>query len=143
MQNCQKCGNEIESNKCPHCGHSQSVIKSNIKTKSIQKVNIKIDLPTVSEAIRIAKQKINSARTKGVGVLKLVHGYGSSGKGGKIRIELREELLKMKSRRMISDVIFGEDFSRNKCKQLLRRFPELKDEEDFNHNNKGVTLVEL
>ena len=143
MQNCQRCGNEINSNKCPYCGHTQSGVNSTTKIKSIQKVNIKIDLPTVAEALRIAKQKINSARSNNVCVLKIVHGYGSTGKGGKIRIELRKELFKMKSKRLIGDVIFGEDFSTNKCKQLIRRFSELKKDEDFNRGNKGITLVEL
>jgi len=143
MRTCQRCGNEINTSNCPYCGHSQPGKIPTSKAKSIQKVNIKIDLPTVSEAIRISKLKINSARTKGISVLKLVHGYGSSGKGGKIRIELREELFKMKNIGLISNVIFGEDFSTNKCKQLLRRIPEIKNDEDFNRGNKGITLVEL
>ncbi|MBN2280514.1 MAG: hypothetical protein JXQ65_08040 [Candidatus Marinimicrobia bacterium] len=145
MKTCEQCGNEIQNNLkiCPHCGFTQSSVKKAAKSKSFQKINLKIDLPTVDEALQSARRKINTARSKGLGVLKLVHGYGSSGVGGRIRIELRKELLQMKTRHLVRNVIFGEDFTPAKCKQLLRRFPELEKDEDYQRRNKGITLVEL
>jgi hypothetical protein len=142
---CQLCGNEIEGNlsKCPHCGQVQKILSQKPVPKPLKVFNIKIGLPTVSEALRIAKGKMNSARHNHVKIVKLVHGYGSTGKGGKIRVELRRELLRMKNDGILHDVIFGEDFTTNNCKQLFRRFPELKEDEDKNRGNKGITLVEL
>ncbi len=147
MKFCDICGNDIEdhASKCPFCGNAQKKSKSNsvVKTRQLQKINIKIGLPTVSEALRLTKQKMNLARQNHVGVLKIVHGYGSTGKGGKIRIELRKELEKMSNIGIISNIIYGENFTPNACKQLLRRFPDLKDDNDLNKGNKGITLIEL
>lgn len=147
MSLCQRCGNELPGNssKCPYCGHlmKNGNSASAISPKQCKKINIKIGLPTVSEALREAKAQISQARRNHIGVVKLVHGYGSTGKGGAIRVELRKELEKMKNTRLINEVVYGENFSPNRCKQLLRRFSELKNDEDLNKGNKGITLVEL
>ena len=47
----------------------------------------------------------------GASAVKLIHGYGSSGKGGKIRLELRAYLERQKQRGKIRDYIPGERFS--------------------------------
>lgn len=147
MSRCAICGNIYDINyvKCPFCGHFQTSHVSTIEKKhnKILKINVKIDMPTVSEAIRLAKHKLADASRNKVAVVKLVHGYGSTGKGGKIHIALREELIKMKNIGMVKDVIPGEVFTPKHCKQLIRRFPELKKDDDCNRGNKGITLIEL
>ncbi|MFP4548886.1 MAG: hypothetical protein ACLFQM_12205 [Fidelibacterota bacterium] len=147
MKLCERCGNEIDISalKCPYCGMIQQQKTGLPTTKSpqIEKINIKIGLPTVNEALRRAKQELHRARRNQYAVVKLVHGYGSSGEGGKIRIALRDELRRMKNTGIIRNVIPGEEFTPKACKQLLRRFSFLRDEEDLNQHNKGITIVEL
>ena len=145
MKLCDRCGNEIDNTKCPYCGMIQknAVRNQNPIPQQIKKINIKIGLPTVNEATRRAKQELTRARKNQQAVVKLVHGYGSSGKGGKIRIALRDELRRMKNTGIVHNVIPGEEFTPKACKQLLRRFSFLKNDEDLNQHNKGITIVEL
>ena len=55
----------------------------------LKEVNIKYDMPTADLAVRRATYAIENGRTLGASAVKLIHGYGSSGKGGKIRLEVR------------------------------------------------------
>ena len=68
-------------------------------------------MPTVSEALQQLDRELARARQAGCKVLKLVHGYGSSGAGGEIRIAAQRRLMEMKGRGEIRACIFGEDWS--------------------------------
>ena len=61
--------------------------------------------------MRRATYAIVNGRTLGASAVKLIHGYGSSGKGGKIRLEVRAYLERQKARGKIRDYIPGERFS--------------------------------
>ena len=54
---------------------------------NIRTANIKENLPTVDEALAALRNELMSARHQGIKVVKIVHGYGSSGKGGAIKQE--------------------------------------------------------
>jgi hypothetical protein len=86
---------------------------------------------------------VEEAVRTGLSVLTLIHGYGSSGKGGVIRFECRKNLEFMRSRGRISDFIPGEAFNRKSgsIKTLLRRFPQMSSDKNLNRGNKGITLV--
>ena len=45
-------------------------------------INVKADLPALEEARRLVIEEIKRAKRDGVRVLKIIHGYGSTGKGG-------------------------------------------------------------
>lgn len=62
----------------------------------LKEVNIKYDMPTADLAVRRATYAIENGRTLGASAVKLIHGYGSSGKGGKIRLEVRAYLERQK-----------------------------------------------
>ena len=47
----------------------------------LKEVNIKYDMPASDLAVRRATYAIENGRTLGVSAVKLIHGYGSSGKG--------------------------------------------------------------
>jgi hypothetical protein len=49
-------------------------------------------MPTVAEALQQLERELSHARQTGGGVLKLIHGYGSSGAGGEIRIAAQKRL---------------------------------------------------
>lgn len=46
-------------------------------------LNIKSDMPTVEEARKRLLTELQRAKAKGAKAMKLIHGYGSSGVGGR------------------------------------------------------------
>jgi hypothetical protein len=73
--------------------------------------NVEADLPTVDEARRTVMEEIRRAKREGARVLKIIHGYGSSGKGGALCIGLRKSFKLRKKEGVIRDFVAGEDFS--------------------------------
>jgi dsDNA-specific endonuclease/ATPase MutS2 len=53
---------------------------------------VKFDLPSVNEALQRLEREIALARRDKSVVLKIIHGFGSSGVGGDIRIAVQKRL---------------------------------------------------
>jgi hypothetical protein len=85
------------------------------------------------------------AHRDGVSFLKIVHGYGSKGAGGDIRIAVQKRLRELAEAGEIRGCIFGENWSTSdeQCWRLLQRKPELKSDSDLGRGNKGITVVVL
>jgi hypothetical protein len=111
----------------------------------VRTINLEDGMPTVAQARARLAGELQVARQQGVGVLKLVHGYGSTGFGGDLRIALQSTLRQMADNREIRACIFGENWRRSDdCAwQLLKRLPELKQDRDLDRGNRGITLVVL
>ena len=77
--------------------------------------------------------------------MKLVHGYGSSGAGGEIRIVAQRRLTEMAGRGEIRACIFGEDWAKSdeRAWALINSRPELKRDTDLGRRNLGITIVVL
>ena len=107
--------------------------------------NIEADLPTLEEARRRIAAMIRDAKRGRVRVLKVIHGYGSSGKGGTLCFGLRKSFGLRKKEGAIKDFVPGEDFSifNEGTLQLLEQFPELRGDPDLNATNQGVTILWL
>ncbi|MFO7896967.1 MAG: Smr/MutS family protein [Candidatus Cloacimonadales bacterium] len=145
MNICAQCGNEIGKRKsCPFCGFSEVYSRSQRAAKMIQ-VNLKADMPSCEEAQKMMSAQIVAARQAGHKILKIIHGYGSSGRGGELRWCLRERLQQNKNSNYIGDFLAGEELtnSSQKGNKFLKRFPELRRDKDFNKNNRGVTFIIL
>lgn len=106
-------------------------------------VNLEQGMPQVAQALRYLDGALYTSKRMGVAVTKLIHGYGSSGTGGKIRTAVRRELAERKARGEIGDVIFGEEFSifHEGTRQALNRCPALRQDQDLDRYNNGVTFV--
>lgn len=115
------------------------------KKGSIREVNIKATMPTVEEARRHLLDELASAKAGGIRILKVIHGYGSSGVGGKLRGALRRSLALRKKEGAIKNFIAGEDWSlfNEEARALCDRFPALRDDPDYSRENPGITIVEL
>jgi len=102
-------------------------------------------MPLVDQAMERLRNELYISKRQRVKVLTLIHGYGSTGKGGRIRREIRQYLSFLQHQKEINQMILGEEFSKNsgRGRQLLRRFPFLAEHGDLNRNNPGVTLVIL
>jgi len=114
-------------------------------TPIIKTVVLKEGMPSVEQARARLRSEIQSARQSGVKVLKVIHGYGSSGVGGDLRIALQASLRQMVAGREIRDCIYGENWrtSDERTWALLKQTPELKSDSDLGKGNKGITLVLL
>ena len=88
-------------------------------------------------------EEIRRAKREGVRFLKLIHGYGSSGKGGALCIALRRSFKLRKKEGVIRDFVAGEDFSifNEAVLQMLEADPALRGDPDLNATNEGVTLL--
>jgi len=147
MTLCTTCGNEISERdwKCPFCESFQYGSGSGPSKAQIVTVNLKFGQPTVSEAMEKLRRELVSERQRGVRVIKLVHGYGSNGTGGSIKIAVRRDLVGLKKRKMIRDFLPGEEYSKetNKGSCLLRAYPGLRSSLRSDTQNRGITFVEL
>jgi hypothetical protein len=107
--------------------------------------NVEADLPTLDEARKLVIDEIRSAKRAGVRVLKIIHGYGSTGKGGTLNFGLRKSFALRKKEGVIRNFIAGEDFSifNPTVLALLEAVPALRGDPDLNATNEGVTFLWL
>ena len=111
----------------------------------IKIVNLEENRPSVEQMRVHLDRVLVAARYDGTTILKLIHGYGSSGIGGKLRVAVRASLSRYKKAAMIRDFITGEDFriSNEATWALVKSMPEMKQDRDLGRENKGITLVLL
>ena len=105
----------------------------------IKEINVENGF-TSADAIDYIKQVISNNRKA---CLYIIHGYGSSGKGGIIRQKVRSYLNAQLKNGKVKAVINGEDFNvlNFKALELKNKYKELS--ELFTVCNHGVTVVEL
>lgn len=111
----------------------------------IRRINLEDDRPTVAQAKSRLEFELRLAKKQGIGVLKIVHGFGSTGNGGKIRIAVRKELEKEQKLGRIAYYIMGEKLSifEEDTRKLLQLYPEFRKEHDIDRHNNGITVVVL
>jgi hypothetical protein len=145
---CPVCGNAIEpgSRICPWCeSQLKGILKKPEVKEKIRIVNIKTDQPTIELALGRLKSALHGAKASGVRVLKVIHGYGSSGIGGEIRFAVRGYLNDAKYDLLVSYYVSGEEFSSlyGSGRRISIEFPFLKKDSDWGRRNKGITLIVL
>jgi hypothetical protein len=116
------------------------VLRSPIKT-----VNLKTEMPLVREALAQLDRELAVARQEKAKLLKLIHGYGSTGAGGDIRLAVQKRLQQLAQDGHIRSCIFGENWSKSDetAWKLLQSQSELKDDSDLGRRNQGITIVLL
>ena len=84
-------------------------------------------------------------RAAGKKAFKIIHGYGSSGVGGRIRTESRKWLANAKAGKKIKAYIPGEDFTifNTETLSLFTVLPEARRDRDLERGNMGITIVVL
>lgn len=111
----------------------------------LSEVNIKYDMPAAGQAVKRATYAIENGRRLGAGAVKIIHGYGSHGAGGRIRTEVRAYLERLKRQKRIADYIPGETFSifDEATRAAFARCPDLRRDSDLERSNNGVTIIVL
>jgi hypothetical protein len=112
---------------------------------ALKLVNLELNRPTVPTALSLLENALRSARSEKYTAVKLIHGYGSSGVGGDIRIAVQKTLAQKLNGKEIRAFIPGEDWriSNEFSWELLKRFAELKQDSDLGRANRGITIVVL
>jgi hypothetical protein len=112
---------------------------------SFRTLNIEFDHPTLDEARRQVIEEIRKAKREGVRVLKVIHGYGSSGKGGTLNHGLRKSFALRKTENVIKEFIPGESFDifNPSVLALLEALPGLRGDPDLGATNLGITVLWL
>ncbi|HEY6181365.1 MAG TPA: hypothetical protein VIW67_03915 [Terriglobales bacterium] len=115
------------------------------KPAVIKIIDLEEGMPNVEEACLRMQHELQTARQQGYAAVKLIHGYGSSGVGGALRIELQKELQRMTREGGLRSFVTGEDWriSDERTWELLKRFPEWKKDSDLGKANKGISIVLL
>ncbi len=108
--------------------------------KDIYVINIEEGLPDVDAALRILEYGFASAAAIGERVVKIIHGYGSTGRGcGRLRSAARRW---GKNDPRVGLIVKGEDFSifDANSRYLIEKFPHVAKDPDLENANPGVTL---
>lgn len=110
---------------------------------NIKEIDLEEVMPTCDEAMDRLKSEIKLAKQNKCKCVIVVHGYGSSGKGGIIRIKARQWLNAQVRNGILKAVVNGEDFNilNSKARELREKFPGL--ESLLRVINHGITVVQL
>ena len=102
-------------------------------------INIKRDMPTVEEARRRLETQLKELAGQGRAVVKVIHGYGSTGVGGKIRHGLATTFRRLQREGVIRSSIPGEQWktTNQAARKLIAEFPLLKRDHDLGRAIRG------
>ena len=112
-------------------------------SRRIYHVNLELGMPAADAAVKMLSQALRTAKAGGCTVVKAIHGYGSSGRGGAIRSAVLRELASRKSAGTIREYVRGEDFSPfdPASRRILDACPELSNDPDLARTNHGITVI--
>jgi hypothetical protein len=110
---------------------------------SLRVVTIKEGLPTLEEAKRRLLLEVRRCHGDGIAVLKIIHGYGSGGRGGVLRTGLRKVFSEYQSDGDILGHASGEEFSifHSASLEMITAAPELRKDPDLERSNPGVSFL--
>lgn len=102
-------------------------------------------MPTVEQARTRLNQELRIAKTNGEKAMKIIHGYGSTGKGGAIKRDVLQTLNAKKRQGIIKNFVKGEDFSpfTEASRSITSAYPALTKDKDYLNANEGITIVLL
>lgn len=109
----------------------------------MQVANIEKYMPTVYQAEILVKNNIEMYRRQGIKAFKIIHGYGSTGKGGALRTGIRNYLEQLKGAKIIADYISGEDWSafNETTRKVLDMDNSFRKDSDLGKMNSGITII--
>lgn len=111
--------------------------------KGVRELNLEQGRPSVDRALGWLEAELEAARRMNTPLMKLIHGYGSSGKGGRIRTASRRYLEEAAGQGRIALYLPGERFTifDDTARRALQQYPQLRLDRDLDRENRGVTFV--
>ncbi len=108
----------------------------------VKEVNLERGSPTVDVAMRKLLNELSTAKGAGYKAVILVHGYGSTGVGGAIKVATKSKLKEGSLIGIVKTFTGGEAWLNDK-KTFMEACSQLKDFDRYIDGNKGVTVVLL
>ncbi|WP_215332940.1 Smr/MutS family protein [Polynucleobacter corsicus] len=140
---CPECGNPRGMlGECRQCGSEDLPIPHS----DTMVLNLKFDSPSAQEALDRLTIGLRRASEVGIKAIILIHGYGASGEGGKIKRAVHDALDNNYFSDRVDEYHFGEQtaFGSEAYHALLRRRPGLKAYlKHFKEGNAGMTVLIL
>ena len=108
-------------------------------------INLKEGGYTVDHAIKMVEIEIEQAKKEGIVALKVLHGYGSHGRGGAILKELRRVLPIWKRHGFVVNYFGGDKWSLfdENTKAILCKDKSIYGDCDFENGNPGITIIQV
>jgi hypothetical protein len=140
---------------CPNCGNPRGLLgecrqcgseELPVPHSDTMVLNLKFDSPSAEEALDRLTTGIRRAAEVGIKAIILIHGYGASGEGGKIKWAVHDALENNFFSDRVDEYHFGEQtaFGSEAYHALLRRRPGLKAYlKHFKEGNAGMTVLIL
>ncbi|GHU80618.1 hypothetical protein FACS1894191_6280 [Clostridia bacterium] len=102
-------------------------------------------MPTVENARAKLEQALRTAKARRYSAMKIIHGYGSSGRGGAIKKDVRSLLAGKRQSKAIREYVGGESFTPfdAAARSIVASCPELVRDRDYSRGNDGITIVLL
>jgi hypothetical protein len=140
---CPECGNPRGMlGECHQCGSEELPLPHS----DTMVLNLKFDSPSAEEALDRLTIGLRRASEVGIKAIILIHGYGSSGEGGKIKWAIHDALNNNYFSDRVDEYHFGEQtaFGSEAYHALLKRRPGLKAYlKHFKEGNAGMTVLIL
>jgi len=140
---CPDCGNPRGLfDLCPHCGSDHLPALSSDTVE----INIKQGNPYVEEALEHLTEQLRKCLELGIKAIVLIHGYGFSGEGGRIKWAIHDALENNRYSDRVDEYFFGENvaYGSESYHALLKRRPGLKRYlKRFKEGNAGMTVLLL
>ncbi|AKD25316.1 Smr domain [Polynucleobacter duraquae] len=140
---CPECGNPRGMlGECHQCGSEELPLTHS----DTMVLNLKFDSPSAEEALDRLTIGLRRASEVGIKAIILIHGYGASGEGGKIKWAVHDALNNNYFSDRVDEYHFGEQtaFGSEAYHALLRRRPGLKAYlKHFKEGNAGMTVLIL
>ena len=115
-------------------------------SSDVVEINIKQGAPTVEEALELLTEHLRNCSELGIKAIVLIHGYGSSGEGGRIKWAIQEALENNRYADRVTEYFVGERvaYGTDAYHALLKRRPGLKQYlKRFIEGNAGMTVLLL
>ncbi len=148
MTTCGMCGNPFDAgSECPYCGTFQHTMSSGTskRRRSIVTLNLETGKPGVEDALGKLDREIAAAKMKQIRLIRVIHGWGSSGSGGAIKMAVAAHLQGLLRQRTIRSFTPGDGYSdyTNAGRDLLSAYPSLRASLRTDRENPGITFVEV
>jgi DNA-nicking Smr family endonuclease len=112
---------------------------------ALKTVNLEEGRPSVASASSRLLDQLRLARQQGYAAVKIIHGYGSHGVGGELRVAIQGMLARMTQSGDIQAFVAGEDWriSDETTWRLIQQHRELKQDRDLGKGNRGISIAVL
>ena len=142
---CLHCGNPIKEDVivCPFCGSNEvEVAREDIRVK---KIDIGHNNWTVNQARHALEKELSASLGRSDDFLVVIHGHGSSGKGGEIKVMVQSFAQRAIGMKRARDFISGEHLTRTSspAKRVSVNYPSIKQLKEWNTRNPGLSILIL